>query len=131
MATFTELFDMIDIDLSMQWTIYPIRKKHARMWPEAMTRFHVTLDFEGKQSIVNYFGPLQDPSSRDIIACLLLDALVVHDKSFIQFCDKYGYNPHSHESKRLFKLCKKNKRKLQILLGNNMFNKFMSCEMDW
>lgn len=131
MATFTELFDMIDVDLLMQWTCYPMRKKHARMWPQAVERFHVTLAFEGKQTLVNYFGPLQDPCSRDVIACLLLDALAVHDKTFSQFCDNYGYSVNSHESKRLFKLCKKNRRKLQILLGNNMFTQFMNCEMDW
>ena len=131
MATFTEMFDMIDIDLSMQWTVCPMRKKHARMWSQAIERYHVTLDFEGKQAIVNYFGPLQDPSSRDVIACLLLDALAVHNKTFTQFCDKHGFNAHSHDSKRLFKLYKKNKRKLQCLLGNNMFDKFIGCEMDW
>jgi hypothetical protein len=130
MTTFTDLYDMIDIDLSMGWIVLYKRKKHEKMWPSIAERFHITLELEGKEIVVNYFAPPEEPSPRRVLECLLIDARSVHENKYSEFCEEYGYDTESHESKRLFKLCRKNKKKLLTLLGKNMFDKFMECDMD-
>jgi hypothetical protein len=130
MVTFTQLYDMIDIDLSMGWSVLHKRKGDAKRWHESHERFHITLEFEGKEIIVNFYGPAEEPSPRRVLECMLFDARAVHEKKYTEVCNEYGYDPDNHESKKIFKACRKNKKKLMFLLGKNMFEKFMDCDMD-
>lgn len=130
MATFTELYAMVDDELNMGWEVIPMRQKDIESSIAEHSRFLVSLDYNGK-TLETCYRTRGCPDTQDVFACIVIDARSVHEQTFPKFCLEFGYDTDSMKAFRLFKDCKKQYKKLLNLLGDELFNRFMECDMDW
>lgn len=130
MATFSKIYDSIEDDISLDYQQVPLTKKDKDSWDSNTTKFIVTINYDYNCLETKYFTPLY-PDTKDVFACVVLDARTVHENDFPNFCMEYGYDTDSMKAFNIFKVCKQQYKKLLNLLGDDLFKQFMECEMDW
>lgn len=127
MALFTVLYDE---NLSMHYQEVPMRKKDTDRWSTEHFKFCVSFNYNDKTLDTTYYVS-GVPNAQDIFACIVIDARSVYDKNFLDFCLNHGYDTDSMKAFKLFKACKKQYKKLLNFLGEELFQQFMECEIDW
>jgi hypothetical protein len=130
MATFTALYAMVDDELNMGWQVIPMTQKDIEGSSAEHSKFLVSLEYNNK-TLETCYRTCGCPNAQDVFACVVIDARSVYDSKFPEFCSGFGYDTDSMKAFRLFKDCKKQCKKLLSLLGDDLFQQFMECEMDW
>jgi hypothetical protein len=132
--SFTELFEDIEDDISMGWSELPITKKDMKKLSvtncDDWMKFSVELGYNDRTIEITCYERNYIPGFDTVFANLISDARCVHQSSFPDFCDNYGYDNDSIKALNIFKSCKKQKKKLLYLLGEETFKLFMECEFD-
>ena len=124
---FSELFEQyLDDELSFGWS--PAYMFEEEIKSSTRTKFDVELEFNGNIIEVE-FSSANVPDAMNVFYCVAIDARSA-SYTFDEFCAELGYNNDSIKDRRTYKACKKNSAKLLELLGEELFNKFMNCEMD-
>jgi hypothetical protein len=127
---FSKLFEEIEGDLSMGWDYLPITEKQKKFWSAGHSKFSITYEYKTKAIELTYYC-LGHPSLESVLACVVCDSIAVQNKTFPEFCDEFGYNSDSMKALNMFKQCRKLKKKLSILLGDELFKEFMECDVDF
>lgn len=131
---YSELFEDIEDDISMGWSELPFTKKdmnklsvtNAVDW----NKFSVELDYEDRTIEVTWYGKNYEPDFNTVFENLIINSRCVYESSFPEFCDNYGYDNDSIKALNIYKHCKKEKKKMLYLLGEETFKLFMECEFD-
>lgn len=131
---YSELFEDIEDDISMGWSELPFTKKDMEKLSitnaDDWNKFSVELDYNDRTIEVTCYEKSYMPEFNTLFANLISDARCVYESSFPDFCDNYGYNNDSIKALNIYKCCKKQKKKMLHLLGEEMFKLFMECEFD-
>ena len=90
------------------------------------------IKYDDKEIRIDYFTFLYDyPEREELFSAVVDDAKsAYHYETFDDFCSTYGYSDDSIKALKIFESCKEMKDKLHDLLGEELFTKFMECEMD-
>jgi hypothetical protein len=124
---FSELYEQyMDDELLSGWT--PAYMSEEEVKNSTHTKFDVELEFD-KRSIVIEYSCTNVPEQSRVFECLVVDARS-GAYTFEEFCDEFGFNNDSIKDRRIYKACKKNSAKLLELLGEELFDKFINCEID-
>lgn len=86
----------------------------------ASTSWTVTLRFQGREISTPYFmgsAITRDPSAREVLDSLLLDARV-GDSTFEGFCADFGYDTDSRKAYATWEECRRTEPKLRRFLGD-------------
>lgn len=129
MAKFTEIYATIEDELTMDFEECPM-DKDADDWSEDHKKYLVSIDYDCN-TLETYYHTRLYPDVYDVFACIVLDARVPHEKTFLDFCLEYGYETDCPKVIKLYKDCEEQKEKLLDLLGDELFQQFMECEIDW
>jgi hypothetical protein len=130
MSTFTELYDTVEDDILFGWEVISMTNRDIQRWSKDHNKFIVCLEFADNEIKVPYYS-LKVPCLTDVLACLIIDAKTTYDASFKDFCNELGYDIDSINDFRIYKRCKINQTKVYTLLGEELFQQFIDCEMDW
>lgn len=132
--TFTELFNEVYSDLSFGWKELLISNKDIKhfTWINAleMMKFSVELEYKDKVMETTVFKEYNAPDIEDVFEDLVNYARATYNTTFPEFCENNGYDSDSIKVLNFYKYCKKEKKKLLQLLGEELFQKFMECELD-
>lgn len=131
---YSNLFNDIEDDISMDWNELPITKKDMKRLSitnrDDWNKFNVELEYNGRAIEITCYERNYIPDFNILFSNLVSDARCVHENSFPDFCDNYGYDNDSIKALNIYKSCKKEKKKLLYLLGAETFKLFMECEFD-
>ncbi len=130
MTTFTQVYDAIEDDISTSWYPIPMRQRDIKQWSDKHTKFVVTIEYNGNKLETSYYTPQGYVIDMAFLSCLVADARAAHEQSFVDFCNNYGYDTDSIKALNIYKSCKKQHKKLCNLLGEDLFNQFMECDID-
>lgn len=128
--SFSKLFEQIEDEFSMGWHYLPITDKQKKVWSSNHSKFSITIEYKTKAIELTYYS-LEHPSLENVLACVVSDSITVYKRTFPEFCDEFGYDSDSINALNTFKQCRKQKKKLSILLGEELFKEFMECDFDW
>lgn len=125
MDKFGELFETcVKPNITFDFTQIPVRKNDHHVYNVDFKRFLVTLTFDNKEIVVNYYSTAV-PNLINVLEHIVLVSKCVYETNFVQFCQNYDYNEDSIKVRNKFKDCKKLSKKLETLLGKELFVDFM------
>lgn len=127
--TFSQLFTEIEDDLSMVWKVLEMTPKQKEHWSAEYNKFSIEIDYKDRTMDITYYSR-DPPSDEAVFGCIVSDSLAVNGNTFSGFCGDFGYDTDSIKAHNTFKQCKKQKKKLLTLLGEELFKEFMGCEYD-
>jgi hypothetical protein len=124
---FSELYEQyLNDELLSGWSLVYMSEEEIKN--SIHTKFNFELDLNGKIIFVEY-SCTNVPETSRVFESLVDDARS-GSYTFDEFCDAFGFNNDSIKDRRIYKACKKNSAKLLELLGEELFNRFINCEMD-
>src|SRR3990167_741535 len=94
-----------------------------------MNNYDVTLG-RGRKYLSTHFstglGWTHDPDIEDVLSCLASDAAgIANSLNFDAWCGEYGYDTDSHRAERLYKVCKREAKKLENFLGYDLYHELL------
>lgn len=132
--TFTELFNEVHSDLSFGWKELLISNKDIKhfTWVNAfeMMKFSVEIEYNDKVMETTVYKEYNSPDLEDVFKDLVSYARATNKTTFPEFCENNGYDSDSIKVLNFYKYCKKEKKKLLQLMGDDLFQKFMECDFD-
>lgn len=129
MEKFQAIFDEVEETLDFGWlSFYPTIEEQKR-WSKNHTRFECTLECNDVYMTFDFFSS-RVPSLQDVVEHLVIDSQCVRNNAtFDNFCDNYGYNNDSIKDLKLYEKCKGQAQNFKSVLGETLFERFMSCDM--
>lgn len=131
---YTELFEDIENDISMEWSELCFTQKDMKKISlincDDWCKFSVELGYNDRIITITCYEKNYIPDFNTVFENLISDTRCVYESSFPDFCDNYGYDNDSIKAFNIYKYCKKQKKKLLYLLGEETFKLFMECEFD-
>jgi hypothetical protein len=130
LETFTELFDnLIEENLAF----YPDTVS-SKFRDETMQEviYLIELEFNEEREItIDIVVPENFVlNAKDIFHLLVVDALHGNYESFDMFCDDQGYGREFSSAFHIYQHCKHSADKLLHLIGQNLFDRFMNCNLE-
>lgn len=133
--TYKQIFEDIEDDISMGWIEMPLtnkdKKRITSTISDELAKFSVELEYNDRHIVLTCYEKHYIPEFDNVFGILVGDARCAHKHTFPDFCNEYGYDTDSIRALNIYKYCKKQKKKLFYLLGEELFLSFMECEFDW
>ena len=70
------------------------------------------------------------PTTRDVLACLILDAQGANGKTFEEWANEYGYDDDSRRAEKVYNECKRTICRLCTLLGDVAWRAAVAMDVD-
>ena len=131
---YTELFEDIEDDISMGWSELCFTQKDMKKLSltkrQNWIKFSVELTYQDRTIQLTCYENGNIVDFNEVFESLVTEVRSVYESSFPDFCANYGYDNDSIKALNIYKICKKQKKKLLYLLGEETFKMFMECEFD-
>ena len=127
--TFKGIYETIADELSCGWEVLEMRNSHKQLWSEKNIRFIVTLRYQDREIIFNNFSLIL-LDCHEHFRCLVQDSISTHGKNFYTFCMTSGMTNGSITAYNTYKRSKKNAQKLKTLVGQELYERLIECNMD-
>jgi len=98
-------------------------------WQQNGHGYTCVLRYKRKKMTVDFWmgrATEREPSEADVISCLLSDSSA-RELTFEEWCREYGYSSDSITVKRSYRLCVRQGKKVERLLGED-YNLFKAAE---
>lgn len=94
-------------------------------------QYEIVIKFKRRKARFKYFigiGLNRDPEIEMCLNTIQLDCQSINYDSFEDWCYEIGYDPDSRKAYESYKECLANTKKMKKLLGETLFEQFMTCE---